>query len=226
MYKLYCRHPSLNALLFLPHGHKYEYIVGVCELLNCLILFFILGYRARGAHPNHDRGHSNHDPGDSEEQELQAAIQQSLNEGDTRTHDRTQQHSSNHNEDRDLQRAIERSLAESDDTNPPPNLDSIQQSPPYNPDFLPNDVHDTTTPLNSSEHHINSGADLQSSETVLPDTRTRNDQMSSLRRRPVAHSNVENTSSSIHDTRTAAQPPRDNIDAVRAARLRKFGINN
>lgn len=190
---------------------------------NFRIIFIIVGYRARGAHPNPDSGHSNHDPGDSEEQELQTAIQQSLNESNSHTPRHTQQHTSNHNDDRDLQTAIERSLAESDDTNPPHDSDSIQRSPPYNPNFLPNDVHD---PLNSSEHNFSSRTDLQSSETAVTETSTRNNQLSSLRRRPVAHSNVENTTSSLQgNSRTDEQHQRDDIDAVRAARLRKFGNN-
>ena len=136
------------------------------------------------------------DRDNAEERDLQAAIGRSL-EDETSTHTpATQRHPE---EDRDIQAAIERSLANSNDSSP------SERIPPYNPHF-------PTAPPRSSEMSDNPSSDSQTVHSGRGDSST-------VRRRPVDGVNRTPAKQDTVETK-------DSLDAVRAARLRRFGTKS
>ena len=142
----------------------------------------------------------------SEEEELQEAIQRSLSP-DQATYTPSAPPPS-HDDQSDIQMAVERSVADMNNvpdasTNPPP---------PYNPNYYPQEV-------GTSER---AAQDIQDAETVIVGESEQDDGLE-LRRRRMRGAGAAASTSPSGNVQQQLLRTRTSIDSVRAARLRRFG---
>ena len=174
------------------------------KLLLILLQFTCSGYSDRRAPSN--------DTNSDEEAELQEAIQRSLSDNQTTAPTPSAPPPSHdHDNDGDVQRAVEQSLADLQHTNTNP-------PPPYNPAYNPQEV---------GTSQRTTVSDIFEAETVIVGDSEQNEG-AELRRRVTSTSrpSASGSTSAVHRETRERQQSRtrtDNMDSIRAARLRRFG---
>ena len=176
------------------------------KLLLILLQFTHSGYSDHRAPSN--------DTNSDEEAELQEAIQRSLSDNQTTAPTPSAPPPSHdHDNDGDVQRAVEQSLADLQhtSTNPPP---------PYNPAYNPQEV-------GTSQRTAVSDIIFEAETVIVGDSEQ--NEGAELRRRGVSGTSrpsASGSTSAVHRETRERQQSRtrtDNMDSVRAARLRRFG---
>ena len=167
-----------------------------------------------------DRPAPNNGTNSDEEAELQEAIRRSLSDNQTTTPTPSApppSHNHDHDHDEDVQRAVEHSLADLQqqhtNTNPPP---------PYNPAYNPQEI--------GTSQRTTAVSDIFEAETVIVGDSEQNEG-AELRRGGIGISRPSTGGSisaahHVHREARERQQSRthtDNMDSVRAARLRRFG---